>query len=358
MKVMSDSPITSVTEIQSQIAIRGQSALSQIQNAASTLDLEQVRVQVLGKKGTLSEALKSLGQVPVADRPLIGATANEWKAKIEAELELKKVQLSQKEIEAEIQKTRIDVTLPARKKHAGSLHPITTTVRKISEVLGRIGFDVTVGPEIETEFLNFEAVNIPKDHPARDMQDTFFVGPGVVLRSQTSPVQMRAMRAEKWPVRILCPGAVYRCDSDATHSPMFHQIEGLWVDKKVSMADLKGVLDFFAKELFGSEVKIRLRPSYFPFVEPGAEVDVSCMLCGPKNQSVNSKCQVCKGTGWLEILGAGMVHPRLFELAGYSPNEVSGFAFGMGVERVAMLLHGIPDLRLMFQGDQRFLKQF
>jgi phenylalanyl-tRNA synthetase alpha chain len=202
--------------------------------------------------------------------------------------------------------------------------------------------------------MNFEAVNIPKDHPARDMQDTFFLGPGVVLRSQTSPVQMRAMREQKWPIRILCPGAVYRCDSDATHSPMFHQIEGLWVDRKVSMADLKGVLDFFAKETFGSDVKIRLRPSYFPFVEPGAEVDVSCAICAGRNP----KCPVCKGTGWLEVLGAGMVHPRLFQLAGYDPSEVSGFAFGMGVERIAMLLHDIPDLRLMFHGDERFLKQF
>jgi phenylalanyl-tRNA synthetase alpha chain len=240
------------------------------------------------------------------------------------------------------------------KKHEGSLHPVTSTIRKVSQVLGRIGFDVTVGPEVETDFLNFEAVNIPKDHPARDMQDTFFMGPGVVLRSQTSPVQMRAMRAEKWPIRILCPGAVYRNDSDATHSPMFHQIEGLWVDQKVSMSDLKGTLDFFAKEMFGSDTKIRLRPSYFPFVEPGAEVDVSCAICGGRNH----KCQVCKGTGWLEILGAGMVHPRLFELAGYNAGEISGFAFGMGVERIAMLLHDIPDLRLMFQGDQRFLKQF
>jgi phenylalanyl-tRNA synthetase alpha chain len=234
------------------------------------------------------------------------------------------------------------------------LHPITATIRKVSETLGRIGFDVTTGPEVETDFMNFEAVNIPKDHPARDMQDTFFLGPGVVLRSQTSPVQMRTMREQKWPVRILCPGAVYRCDSDATHSPMFHQIEGLWVDRKVSMADLKGVLDFFAKEIFGSHVKIRLRPSYFPFVEPGAEVDVSCAICSGRNPH----CQVCKGTGWLEILGAGMVHPRLFELAGYQPHEVSGFAFGMGVERIAMLLHDIPDLRLMFMGDERFLKQF
>ena len=344
----------SLETIQSGILEKGEAALKQIQQSNTLADLDQVRVSVLGKKGTLSEALKALGQVSAEDRPKLGALANEWKSKIESAIETKKNALEILEIEASLQKTKIDVTIPSRKKHAGSIHPVTSTIRKVSQVLGRIGFDVTVGPEIETDFLNFEAVNIPKDHPARDMQDTFFMGPGVVLRSQTSPVQMRAMRAEKWPIRILCPGAVYRNDSDATHSPMFHQIEGLWVDKKVSMSDLKGTLDFFAKEMFGSETKIRLRPSYFPFVEPGAEVDVSCAICGGRNH----KCPVCKGTGWLEILGAGMVHPRLFELAGYNAGEISGFAFGMGVERIAMLMHDIPDLRLMFQGDQRFLKQF
>ena len=343
-----------MSDIQLQIIEKGQAALSQVQECKSLADLDQVRVTVLGKKGSLSEALKSLGQVPAEERPKLGALANEWKSKVESAIEARKVDLEAKQIEADLKNTRIDVTLPSRKIHHGSLHPITQTVRKVSQVLGRIGFDVTVGPEIETDFLNFEAVNIPKDHPARDMQDTFFIGPGVVLRSQTSPVQMRTMRSQEWPVRILSPGAVYRCDSDATHSPMFHQIEGLWVDKKVSMSDLKGVLDFFAKEMFGSGVKIRLRPSYFPFVEPGAEVDVSCALCAGKNPS----CTMCRGSGWLEILGAGMVHPRLFELAGYKPSEISGFAFGMGVERIAMLLHDIPDLRLMFQGDQRFLKQF
>ena len=340
--------------INAELIEKGQSALEQIKSVESLESLEQIRVNVLGKKGSLSEVLKQLGKVPADERPALGALANEWKAKIESSLELKKSELEAKAIEGELVRTQIDVTLPARKIHLGSLHPITETIRKISKTLGRLGFDVTVGPEVETDFMNFEAVNIPKDHPARDMQDTFFLGPGVVLRSQTSPVQMRTMRDQKWPVRILCPGAVYRCDSDATHSPMFHQIEGLWVDKKVSMSDLKGVLDFFAKEIFGSHVKIRLRPSYFPFVEPGAEVDVSCAICSGKNQN----CSMCKGTGWLEILGAGMVHPRLFELAGYQPSEVSGFAFGMGVERIAMLLHDIPDLRLMFQGDQRFLKQF
>jgi phenylalanyl-tRNA synthetase alpha chain len=340
--------------IHAAIEEKGRSALAEIERSGTLAELDSVRVSVLGKKGSLSEALKQLGQVPAEERPKLGALANEWKSKIEAAIEARKVVLEVARIEADLERTRLDVTLPARRLPRGSLHPVTRTVRKVSEVLGRLGFDVTTGPEVETDFMNFEAVNIPKDHPARDMQDTFFLGPGVVLRSQTSPVQMRTMREQKWPVRILCPGAVYRCDSDATHSPMFHQIEGLWVDRKVSMSDLKGVLDFFAKELFGSGVKIRLRPSYFPFVEPGAEVDVSCAICAGRNPH----CQVCKGTGWLEILGAGMVHPRLFELAGYSPSEISGFAFGMGVERIAMLLHDIPDLRLMFQGDQRFLKQF
>lgn len=340
--------------IEDQILANGRLAIESIEKADSLELLEQLRVSVLGKKGTLSEALKQLGQVPAEERPKLGALANEWKAKIEGILESKKATLDAAKLEADLFKTKIDVTLPARRTQAGSLHVITQTVRKVSSILGRLGFDVTIGPEVETDFMNFEAVNIPKDHPARDMQDTFFLGPGVVLRSQTSPVQMRTMRDQKWPVRILCPGAVYRCDSDATHSPMFHQIEGLWVDQKVSMSDLKGVLDFLAKELFGSHVKIRLRPSYFPFVEPGAEVDVSCAICAGKNP----KCTMCKGTGWLEILGAGMVHPRLFQLAGYNPTEISGFAFGMGVERIAMLLHDIPDLRLMFQGDQKFLRQF
>jgi phenylalanyl-tRNA synthetase alpha chain len=224
------------------------------------------------------------------------------------------------------------------------------------QILSRIGFDVTVGPEAETDFLNFEAVNIPADHPARDMQDTFFLGPGVVLRTHTSAVQMRSMRTQSWPVRILCPGAVYRCDNDATHSPMFHQIEGLWVDRNVRMSDLKGTLEFWARELFGAGTKIRLRPSYFPFVEPGAEVDVSCFQCRVK---ASDSCRVCKGTGWLEVLGAGMVHPRLFEMAGYpQEDDVTGFAFGMGIERIAMLLYEVPDLRLLFQGDARMLSQF
>lgn len=337
----------------------GESALADVSKAASLDEIEKVRLQVLGKKGTLSEVLKGLGQASPEERPKIGAAANEWKAKIETAMSAKNAVFEKAKLEDQLKNERIDVSLPAREPHLGSLHPVTQTTRKIIEVFSRLGFDVMTGPEVETDFLNFEAVNMPADHPARDMQDTFFMGPGVVLRTHTSAVQMRAMRSQKWPIRILCPGAVYRSDSDATHLPMFHQIEGLWVDKGVKMSDLKGTLACFAREIFGSDTKIRLRPSYFPFVEPGAEVDVSCFMCRTK---VNPSCRLCKGTTWIEILGAGMVHPRLFEMAGYGEDYQSqgltGFAFGMGVERVSMLLHGIPDLRLMVQGDTRFLRQF
>jgi phenylalanyl-tRNA synthetase alpha chain len=341
----------------------GDQALRSI-HAASSLDaLEQVRIAVLGKKGSLSEVLKGLGAVAASERPKIGGVANEWKRKIEAALEGRKSSLEASLLQEKLQKERIDVSIPARIHHRGALHIISQTTRRMMDVFGRIGFDVTLGPEAETEFLNFEAVNIPADHPARDMQDTFFLGPGVVLRTHTSSVQMRSMRAEKWPIRIVCPGAVYRCDYDATHSPMFHQVEGLWVDRGVRMSDLKGVLEYFAREMFGSGTKIRLRPSYFPFVEPGAEVDVSCFRCRVKP---TDSCRVCKGTGWLEILGAGMVHPRLFEMGGYlnssisegSSPELTGFAFGIGVERIAMLLHEVPDLRMLYQGDVRLLSQF
>jgi len=293
------------------------------------------------------------------ERPAIGAVANEWKKKIEDALLARRGALESDELNQKLSSEKIDISLPSRTPHLGSLHPVTQTIRKMNQVFARLGFDVVTGPEVETDFMNFEAANIPADHPARDMQDTFFLGPGVVLRTHTTAIQMRTMRTQSWPVRILCPGAVYRSDSDATHSPMFHQVEGLWVDRNVKMSDLKGVLLFFAQEMFGAEAKIRLRPSYFPFVEPGAEVDVSCFVC--KNK-VSSSCRVCKGSGWIEILGAGMVHPRLFDLAGYGDavkgKDLTGFAFGIGVERTAMLLHGIPDLRLMFQSDVRFLRQF
>ena len=341
----------------------GDLTLRSIQSASSLDALEQVRIAVLGKKGSLSEVLKGLGSVAASERPRIGGVANEWKRKIESALEERKEALEALVLQEKLQKERIDISAPSRLPHRGALHIISQTTRRMLEVFGRIGFDVTLGPESETEYLNFEAVNIPADHPARDMQDTFFLGPGVVLRTHTSSVQMRSMRAEKWPIRILCPGAVYRCDYDATHSPMFHQVEGLWVDRGVKMSDLKGVLEYFAREMFGTGTRIRLRPSYFPFVEPGAEVDVSCFRCRVKP---TDSCRVCKGTGWLEILGAGMVHPRLFEMAGYlqdspsavSSSELTGFAFGVGVERIAMLLHEVPDLRVLYQGDVRLLSQF
>jgi len=333
----------------------GEQALNDLQAAIDLDALEQVRIAVLGKKGALSEVLKGLGSVAPQERPVIGAAANEWKRKIEAALDERRGVLERAALEQKLQSERIDISLPSRMVHRGSLHPVTQVTRRLVEVFGRLGFDVMTGPEVETEFLNFEAVNIPADHPARDMQDTFFMGPGVVLRTHTSSVQMRAMRSQTWPVRILCPGAVYRCDSDATHSPMFHQVEGLWIDRGVTMSDLKGTLSFFARDVFGPETQIRLRPSYFPFVEPGAEVDVSCFRCGTQP---SDSCRICKGTGWLEILGAGMVHPRLLEMAGYTEKGLTGFAFGLGVERIAMLLNKIPDLRLMFQGDVRFLSQF
>ncbi len=333
----------------------GSRALKDIDSAVDLGTLEQFRISVLGKKGSLSEVLKGLGSVDPLQRPQIGAVANELKKQIETALESRKEILEQVALQARLQSDRVDITAPSRLPHRGSLHLVTQTAIRIIQIFSRLGFDVTTGPEVETDYLNFEAVNIPADHPARDMQDTFFLGPGVVLRTHTSAVQMRSMRVQSWPVRILCPGAVYRCDHDATHSPMFHQIEGLWVDRHVRMSDLKGTLEFWAREIFGAETKIRLRPSYFPFVEPGAEVDVSCFLCRVKS---NPACKVCKGTGWLEVLGAGMVHPRLFEMAGYTEKGLTGFAFGMGIERIAMLLHQVPDLRLLFQNDVRLLGQF
>lgn len=326
----------------------GTQTLQEVEKAKGLDALEQIRVSVLGKKGSLSEVLRGLAGVSAEERPKMGAAANVWKDKIENSIAIRRGVLEDAELDRKLGSEKIDVTLPARTPHLGSLHPLTLTTRRILSTFRRLGFDVATGPEVETEFYNFDAINIPKDHPAREMQDTFFMGPQTVLRTHTSPVQIRAMQSRSWPIRILAPGTVYRCDSDATHSPMFHQVEGLWVDRGVKMSDLKGVLEFFARELFGADAQIRLRPSYFPFVEPGAEVDVGWtpVKGGP--------------TRWLEILGAGMVHPKLFEAVGpeYSKSGLTGFAFGIGIERVAMLLHQIPDMRLLYQGDVRFLRQF
>ena len=338
----------------SKIQAIGTKTLADIAAVSDLATLDGFRVSVLGKKGSLSEVLKGLGSASAEERPKIGAAANEVKARIESAIEAKRESLEAKDLEKRLARERIDVSVPSRKLHRGALHPITQTTRKMVEVFSRLGFDLMTGPEIETDYFCFEAVNIPEDHPARDQQDTFFIGPGLVLRTQTTAIQTRAMRGKKWPIRILCPGAVYRKDNDATHSPMFHQLEGLWIDQGVKMSDLKGTLEFFAKEMFGAGTRVRLRPSYFSFVEPGAEIDVSCFKCDGKDPV----CKICKGSGWMEILGAGMVHPKLLELAGYDPKEVSGFAFGIGIDRVAMMANAIPDLRLMFEGDQRFLSQF
>ena len=321
--------------------------------AANDLNnLIEVEGKYLSKKGLLSALLKSLKDVPADQRPQVGARANEAKAALEKVFTERKSKFDAEALELKLQKERIDWSLPARKVSIGSTHPITKVIAEISQIFGRLGFDLTQGPEVETEFYNFEALNIAEDHPARDMQDTFYLPWGSLLRTQTSPVQIRTMKSRKPPIRILSPGAVFRSDYDVTHTPMFHQVEGLYVDQGVSFAELKGCLEFFAREMFGQGTKIRLRPSYFPFVEPGAEVDVTCAQCKGKG------CRVCKETGWLEILGAGMVHPKVFEAVGYDPTSVSGFAFGMGVERIAMLKYSIPDLRLLFENDPRFLKQF
>lgn len=326
-------------------------ALAGIESATNLSELDAVDLRFLSKKGELSSVMKGLKDVAPGDRPQIGAKANEAKSRIEVAFTSKKSVFETQALEEKLSKERIDWSLPSRKIPMGSTHPISKIIAEVTTIFSRIGFDLTEGPEVETEFYNFEALNIADDHPARDMQDTFYMPWGTLLRTQTSPVQIRTMKGRKPPIRILSPGAVFRSDYDVTHSPMFHQIEGLYIDQKVSFAELKGCLEFFAKEMFGAGTKIRLRPSYFPFVEPGAEVDVTCAQCKGKG------CRVCKETGWLEILGAGMVHPKVFESVGYDPCAVSGFAFGMGIERIAMLKYSIPDLRILFENDVRFLKQ-
>ena len=325
-----------------------------IEEANLLEELETLRIRYLGKKGELTALLKGMGSLSAEERPHMGALANEVKEFIQTHWSEKKAVLEKAAEEKQLKEETIDVTLPGRSKNIGSIHPITAVVRDAVRIFAGLGFEVAEGPEIESDYYNFQALNLPPDHPAREMQDTFYINGEVVLRSQTSPVQVRTMEKKEGtlPVRIICPGKVYRRDDDATHSPMFHQIEGLLIGEDVTMAELKGVLLAFAKEMFGDEVKIRLRPSYFPFTEPSAEVDVSCVHCHGKG------CRVCSHTGWLEILGSGMVHPNVLRAGGYDPEKVRGFAFGMGVERIAMLRYGINDLRLLFDNDVRFLAQF
>ena len=334
-------------------------ARGELQQALTPEAVEQARVRYLGKKGELAQVLGGMGKLAPEERKAVGEIANRVKGELEALLQQAVGRVDDLKLEAELRGPRLDVTLPGRARTPGRRHPVSQTLEDIVSTFQRLGFDVAQGPEIELDWYNFEALNIPKDHPARDMQDTFYaeaawVGGAqpVVLRTHTSPVQVRLMQSQPPPIRHVMPGRVYRKDSDVTHTPMFHQVEGLLVDKKVSFAELKGTLDAFARAFFGASVKTRFRPSFFPFTEPSAEVDVSCVMCAGKG------CRVCKQTGWLEVLGAGMVHPNVFRFAGYDPAQVTGFAFGMGVERLTMLRYRIDDLRTMFENDYRFLAQF
>ncbi len=331
-----------------------QEALGALEGANSPEEINEVRVKYLGKKGELTQVLRGMGALSAEERPRVGQMANEVREQIEAALENRNQQAKEAEKARKLAAETLDVTLPGVPFNLGKLHPLTQVQQEIESIFLGLGFSIAEGPEIELDYYNFEALNLPKDHPARDMQDTFFINPEVLLRTHTSPVQVRTMEktVPQVPVKIICPGRVYRRDDDATHSPMFHQVEGLVVDQHITFADLKGVLATFARQMFGPDTRTRLRPSYFPFTEPSAEVDISCMMCK------GSGCRVCKGSGWLEILGSGMVHPRVLEMSGYNPEEVTGFAFGMGIERIAMLKYGIDDLRLLFDNDLRFLAQF
>jgi phenylalanyl-tRNA synthetase alpha chain len=323
-----------------------------LEAATTPAALEEVRVQWLGRKGKITQLLRSVGTLAPELRPAAGQQINTLREAIEAAISVRAAELRAKEQESRIREERLDLTLPGRRTPLGHLHPITLVLQDIKRFFVGLGYQVVEGPEIETDYYNFQALNVPKDHPARDMQATFYLSEDLVLRTQTSPVQARTMERQKPPVRIIAPGKVYRVDADLTHSPMFHQVEGLVVDKGIRFSDLKGTLAAFARTLFGQERAVRFRPSYFPFTEPSAEMDISCMMCGGRG------CRVCKGEGWIEILGAGMVHPHVLEMAGYDPEEVAGFAFGMGVERVVMLRYGLDDIRLLFENDRRFLAQF
>jgi len=328
------------------------SAESELESARSREELTAIRTKYLGRKGLLTSILRDLGNVPVEERPGIGKLSNEIKEYLSAKLD-KRIEAIDAELKGDaLKRDRIDVTLPGRSISPGRTHPISQISDEISQIFVGLGFSVVEGPEVEFDYYNFEALNMPKDHPARDMQDTFYVNDNIVLRTHTSPVQIRIMEKQKPPVRVICPGKVYRCDSDTSHSPMFHQIEGLLVDKGITFGDLKGVLTSFARQVFGKNAILRFRPSFFPFTEPSAEVDIRCVMCE------GAGCRVCGQSGWLEILGSGMVDPEVFKVVGYDPEEVSGFAFGMGLERIAMLKYGISDIRLFFENDIRFLNQF
>lgn len=320
-------------------------------------ELDNLRVRFLGKKGELTSLLRGMSQLSAEDRPRIGKIVNDARAQIEQLIADKNSELKKKTLQDKLASEKIDVTLPGRKIQRGHLHPLTLTLNRIKEIFIQMGYSVEEGPEVETDYFNFEALNLPKDHPARDMQDSFYITEEILLRTQTSPVQARTMQKNTGnaPIRMIAPGRVYRRDDfDSSHSPMFTQVEGLVIDEKITFGDLVGTLDFFCKQMFGETTKIRLRPSFFPFTKPSVEVDVSCPIC----HGHGGGCKVCHDSGWLEILGAGEVHPKVLQMSGYDPDKVSGFAFGMGVERVCMIKYGIDDLRLFFENDVRFLNQF
>jgi len=329
-------------------------ALAALQTAQTEAEVEQLRIRFLGRKGELTEAVRGLREVPPAERPAIGAFLNQIKDEVERRIEESLTALRQTERERRIATERVDVTLPGCRRIPGHLHPLTQTLEEIIDIFVGLGFSVAEGPEIEDEYHNFTALNVPADHPARDMQDTLFVTDGYVLRTHTSPVQIRVMETHQPPLRVIAPGACYRHDYDATHSPMLHQIEGFMVDHRVTFADLKGVLTLALRRIFGDQTRLRFRASFFPFTEPSAEVDIGCVLC----HGDDPQCTMCKGSGWLEILGSGLIDPNVFRAVGYDPEAVSGFAFGLGVDRVAMLKYQINDIRLLFANDMRFLQQF
>ena len=324
-----------------------------LEKIAAGEDLEQIRIQYLGKKGELTAVLRGMGKLSAEERPVIGQLANQVRADIEAAIAEKAEALKAGALAEQLKAEKLDVTMPGKTARVGHVHPLTRVQRDMEEIFIGMGFSIAEGPEVEYDLYNFQKLNIPENHPARDTQDTFYITENILLRSQTSPVQARTMEVQKPPIRIISPGRVYRSDAmDATHSPLFHQMEGLVVDKGITMGDLKGMLETFAKAQFGEETRCRFRPHHFPFTEPSAEVDVSCFACGGKG------CRLCKGEGWIEILGAGMVHPNVLSMCGIDPEEYSGFAFGMGIERIAMLKYHVDDIRLFYENDVRFLEQF
>ena len=327
-------------------------ALAALDQASDLAELDQIRVQYLGKKGDLTQLLKSLGQLPAEDRRSAGQEINAAKTRLSEAINRCRDALQSRAEANQLKAESIDVTLPGRRPELGGLHPVTRTMERIEAFFSGVGFEVAEGPEIEDDYHNFEALNIPAHHPARAMHDTFYIDEHTVLRTHTSPVQVRVMESGEPPIRIICPGRVYRCDSDVTHTPMFHQVEGLVVDTDVSFPSLKGMIEQFLKVFFEQPLGVRFRPSYFPFTEPSAEVDIECVICGGKG------CRVCKNTGWLEIMGCGMVHPKVFEYSDIDTERYTGFAFGLGVERLAMLRYGVNDLRLFFDNDLQFLRQF